>query len=74
MTDGREERQAEFLRKAREAEAQAARINDVVLQESWKRIAESYRALARTQAVLNKRYLTKWRPNFAQPEETATPG
>ena len=71
MTDGREERQEEFLRKAREAEAQAARINDAVLQESWKRIAESYRALARTQAVLNTRYLTKW--HFAQPEETGTP-
>jgi hypothetical protein len=44
---GVQERRDEYLAKAKEAEGQAARTRDRYEQESWIRIAESYRALAR---------------------------
>jgi hypothetical protein len=44
----REERQAEFLARAREAEEQAARASDPTARSAWLRIAASYRHLAET--------------------------
>ena len=45
MTD--EQRQNEYLKKANEAEAQAAKCSDREQRESWLKIAASYRALAK---------------------------
>ena len=43
------ERQDEFLAKAEEAQAQAEKSKDSDTRDSWLRIAESYRDLARRQ-------------------------
>ena len=45
------ERREEYLAKAKEAEIQADRTKDRYEQESWLRIATSYRDLARAQAA-----------------------
>jgi hypothetical protein len=43
------QRKEEFLAKAQEAEQQAEKAKDFMVRESWRRIAESYRDLARRQ-------------------------
>lgn len=51
---GAKERQDDFLTKAKEAQEQAERTPDRHEKESWLRIAESYRALARRQGMPEK--------------------
>jgi len=46
---GGKERRDEYLAKAKDAQDQANLTKDRYEQESWLRIAESYRALARRQ-------------------------
>ena len=46
---GKEERQKDYLAKAKEAEAQASKCRDEVLRQSLIKIAESYRELAKHQ-------------------------
>lgn len=41
-----EERRAEYLKKAKEAEEHASNLKDPDLQERWRRIAAGYRLLA----------------------------
>lgn len=43
---GSEQRQAEFLAKAREADERSDQAGDSYTRDAWKRIADDYRALA----------------------------
>jgi hypothetical protein len=45
--DTEERRREEFLARAREAEARAARTTDAMLRESWLKVAQGYHDLAR---------------------------
>jgi hypothetical protein len=45
--DPEERRREEFLARAREAEARAARTTDAMLRESWLKVAQGYHDLAR---------------------------
>ena len=45
--DPEERRREEFLARAREAEARAARTTDPMLRESWLKVAQGYHDLAR---------------------------
>ena len=44
--DSEERRREEFLARAREAEARAAKTTDPMLRESWLKVAEGYHKLA----------------------------
>jgi hypothetical protein len=44
--DPEERRRQEFLARAREAEARAAKTSDPTLRESWLKVAEGYHKLA----------------------------
>jgi hypothetical protein len=43
----KEQRRADYLAKAKDAEDQAAKAKDEQSREQWRKIAESYRELAR---------------------------
>jgi uncharacterized alpha-E superfamily protein len=43
----KEQRRADYLAKAREAEEQAAKVKEQLSRDQWLKIAESYRELAR---------------------------
>lgn len=43
----KEQRRADYLAKAQDAEEQAAKAKDQVVKERWLKIAESYRQLAK---------------------------
>jgi hypothetical protein len=45
--DSEERRREEFLARAREAEARAAKTTDAMLRESWLKVAQGYHELAR---------------------------
>ena len=45
--DPEERRREEFLARAREAEARAAKTSDAMLRESWLKVAQGYHDLAR---------------------------
>lgn len=45
--DSEERRREEFLARAREAEARAAKATDAMLRESWLKVAQGYHELAR---------------------------
>jgi len=45
--DPEERRREEFLARAREAEARAAKTTDAMLRESWLKVAQGYHELAR---------------------------
>lgn len=45
--DPEERRREEFLARAREAEARAAKATDPMLRESWLKVAQGYHDLAR---------------------------
>jgi hypothetical protein len=45
--DTEERRREEFLARAREAEARAAKTTDAMLRESWLKVAQGYHELAR---------------------------
>jgi hypothetical protein len=45
--DPEERRREAFLERAREAEERAAKTSDAMLRESWLKVAEGYRDLAR---------------------------
>lgn len=45
--DPEERRREEFLARAREAEARAAKTTDPMLRESWLKVAQGYHELAR---------------------------
>lgn len=47
MNDPEERRREEFLARAREAEARAAKTTDAMLRESWLKVAQGYHELAR---------------------------
>ena len=61
MTNEHEQKHAELLKKAENAEAQASRVSDPMLQASWQRIAQNYRGLARSEAVLIQASLGQFR-------------
>ena len=42
-----DEREAEYLRKAKEAQEQAVRVRELSCKDGWRKIAEGYRKLAR---------------------------
>lgn len=44
----REQRQTNYLARAKDADEQAAKTKDPVAREYWRTIAEGYRTLART--------------------------
>ena len=46
-SDPEERRREEFLARAREAEARAAKTTDAMLRESWLKVAQGYHELAR---------------------------
>jgi hypothetical protein len=45
--ESEERRREEFLARAREAEARAAKTTDAMLRESWLKVAQGYHELAR---------------------------
>jgi hypothetical protein len=50
-----EDRHHEYLAKARDAEARAAKAEDKEMRESWSTIAENYRVLAQRYVELQKK-------------------
>lgn len=46
-SDPEQRRREEFLARAREAEARAAKTTDPMLRESWLKVAQGYHELAR---------------------------
>ena len=49
MSNNAEERRREFLERAKDAEERAEKAPDAMIRQSWQKIAEGYRDLARRQ-------------------------